>query len=93
MHFGKPYRVNSGFRSPDLNKAVGGSKSSQHCLGQAVDFEIPGVSNWDLAGYIETSLDFDQLIREFMKAGDPTAGWVHCSYRAGDNRKQALVVG
>ena len=66
---------------------------SQHVTGHAVDFEIHGVSNWDLAEWCYDNLDFDQLIVEFMKDGDPTAGWVHCSYRSdGENRSQALRI-
>ena len=54
--------VNSGYRSPDLNKAVGGSDKSQHCHGQAADFESYSVSNPDLAEWIRDNLEFDQLI-------------------------------
>ena len=89
--------VNSGIRSEEVNKAVGGSKNSQHCKGEAVDFECYSVSNWELAKWIQSELDFDQLILEFYKKGDPHSGWVHCSYsRFGTNRRQqktALKIG
>ena len=62
---GKPIRVNSCYRGKQLNEAVGGSKTSQHCKGQAADIEIIGMSNYDLACYIRDNFDFDQLILEF----------------------------
>ena len=76
-HFGKPVHINSGYRGPALNKAVGGAASSQHCKGEAVDMEIPGVPNADLAKWVRDNLDFDQLILECYKPGVPTSGWVH----------------
>ena len=63
-HYGRPFRPNSGYRCPELNTAVGGSATSQHCKGEAVDIEVPGVSNYDLAKWIEQNLEFDQLILE-----------------------------
>jgi hypothetical protein len=83
--------VNSGYRSPALNKAIGGSATSQHCKGQAVDIECPGVSNFDVAKYIEQNLDFDQLILEFYTPGVPDSGWVHVSYNPDGNRKSVLT--
>ena len=56
--------INSGYRGPKLNEAVGGSSRSQHCKGQAVDIECPGTSNYEVAKWIEDNLDFDQLILE-----------------------------
>ena len=56
-HFG-PTVINSGYRGPDLNKAVGGSSTSQHCKGQAVDIEIPGVANYDVAVYIRAAFKY-----------------------------------
>src|SRR5690606_32172476 len=72
----------SGYRSHALNVAIGGSKSSQHCRGEAADFEVPGVPNRTLARWIEKRLEFDQLILEFYRAEVPGSGWVHCSYVA-----------
>lgn len=79
-HFGKPVQVNSGYRSPAVNRAVGSSPTSQHAKGEAADIEIPGVPNTELARWIAKNLRFDQLIAEEVRANDPSAGWVHCSY-------------
>ena len=89
-HYGKVVSVSSGFRSPELCVAIGSSTTSQHASGQAADFEIYGVSNKELADYIADNLDFDQLILEFWKPEEPNSGWVHCSYKLHDNRKQVL---
>jgi len=83
--------VNSGYRSPDLNTKVGGSKNSQHCLGQAADFESFSTSNPDLAEWIRDNLEFDQLILEFYNGKDPNSGWVHCSYNLMENRKKCMT--
>ena len=90
-HFG-PTVINSGYRGPALNEAVGGSATSQHCKGEAVDIECPGVPNADIAQWIVDNLDFDQVILEFYTPGIPDSGWVHVSYRAdGENRKSILT--
>ena len=87
-----PIRINSGYRSPALNKAVGGSKTSQHCNGEAADFESSRISNPELALWISKYLDFDQLILEFYDGKDPHSGWVHCSYKMdGSNRGSTLT--
>jgi hypothetical protein len=86
-----PTVINSGYRGPALNEAVGGSSKSQHCKGEAVDIEVPGVANYDIAKWIEDNLDFDQLILEFYTPGIPDSGWVHVSYKKKDNRKQSLT--
>ena len=83
--------INSGYRGPALNEAVGGSSKSQHCKGEAVDIECPGVPNWEVAKFIEDELDFDQLILEFYTPGIPDSGWVHVSYKAEGNRKSVLT--
>lgn len=91
----KPIRVNSCYRGKQLNEAVGGSKTSQHCKGQAADIEIIGMSNYDLACYIRDNFDFDQLILEFTDniKNDINAGWVHVSYVSSSvNRKQCLTI-
>lgn len=91
-HFGKPIKINSGYRSPELNKAIGGASSSQHCNGQAVDFEIEGIPNRDVAEWLTKNLIFDQCILEFWIAKEANSGWVHASYKKGGiNRKQKLV--
>ena len=83
--------INSGYRGPALNEAVGGSTNSQHCKGEAVDIECPGVPNYDVAKWIADNIDFDQLILEFYTPGIPDSGWVHVSYKAEGNRKSVLT--
>jgi hypothetical protein len=83
--------INSGYRGPALNEAVGGSSNSQHCKGEAVDIECPGTGNYDVAKWIEENLDYDQLILEFYTPGIPDSGWVHVSYKAEGNRNQSLT--
>ena len=91
-HFGKPVRINSGYRGPALNTAVGGSSKSQHCNGEAVDFEIDGLANPELAKWVAENCDFDQIILEFYDPKEgPNSGWVHASYSKGKNRKQKLT--
>lgn len=90
-HHKKGVKVNSGFRHPDVNKAVGGSATSHHCRGMAADIEIPGVANADLAQWIVDNLDFTQVILEFYTPGVPDSGWVHVSYVAEDLKKQVLT--
>ena len=90
-HFGQVVSVSSGDRSPELCVAIGSSTQSQHAKGQASDFEIFGVSNKELADYIDENLDYDQLILEYWKGEDePNSGWVHCSFNTQGNRKQYL---
>lgn len=90
-HFGKGVKVNSGFRHPNVNAKVGGSKTSDHCKGMAADIEIPGVANADLAKWIVDNLEFRQVILEFYTPGVPDSGWVHVSYNPSDNKKQVLT--
>lgn len=90
-HFGKGVKVNSGYRSPEVNSKVGGSRTSDHCRGQAADIEIPGVANYDLAKWIVDNLEFRQVILEFYTRGVPDSGWVHVSFVAEDNKKQVLT--
>lgn len=90
MHYNTPFRPNSGYRGPDLNAAVGGSARSQHCHAEAVDLEVAGVSNYDLAVWIGENLEFDQLILECYHSGEPSSGWVHVSLKeeGEQNRKE-----
>jgi hypothetical protein len=90
-HYGKGVKVNSGFRHPDVNQKVGGSRTSDHTRGQAADIEIPGVPNAELAEWIRDNLEFRQLILEFYTPGVPDSGWVHVSYIAEDNKKEVLT--
>lgn len=64
-----------------------------HPRGEAADIEIIGIANDDLYAWVKANLQYDQLIREFPKVGDPTSGWVHVSYREGHNRKQDFTIG
>lgn len=90
-HFGTGVKVNSAYRSPETNAKVGGSKTSDHCRGQAADIEIPGIANYDLAKWIVDNLNFRQVILEFYTPGIPDSGWVHVSYVPEDNKKQVLT--
>ena len=90
-HYGKGVKVNSGFRHPDVNAKVGGSKTSDHCKGMAADIEIPGIANADLAQWIVDNCEFRQVILEFYTPGIPDSGWVHVSYNPDDNKKQVLT--
>ena len=89
-HFGRVVSVSSGYRSEALCLAIGSKTTSQHAKGEAADFEIFGLSNKELADYINENLDYDQLILEYWKESDPNSGWVHCSYKSEGNRKQYL---
>jgi zinc D-Ala-D-Ala carboxypeptidase len=84
-------KVNSGFRHPEVNAKVGGSKTSDHCKGQAADIEIPGIANADLAVWIMENLDYTQLILEFYTPGVPDSGWVHVSYDPANLKKENLT--
>ena len=88
---GGPIKINSFFRSEELNKAIGGSSKSQHCDGCAIDIDdVYGhKTNKEMFNYIKEHLDFDQLIWEFGDADNPD--WVHVSYISGtENRKKCL---
>lgn len=84
-------KVNSGFRHPDVNAAVGGSRTSDHTKGMAADIEIPGVANADLAEWIQKNLKFTQLILEFYTPGVPDSGWVHVSYDPANLKCQVMT--
>ena len=81
-HFGVPIHISSGYRSKELNAKIGGSATSQHCKGQAIDIDMDGstngVTNADVFEYIKDNLPFDQLIWEF--GNDINPDWVHVSY-------------
>jgi hypothetical protein len=93
MNFRCPIIISSGYRSKELNAAIGGSATSEHCSGQAIDIDMDGtpngVTNRMVFDYIKDNLDFNQLIFEFGDAQNPD--WVHVSYSAtGNQRKQIL---
>lgn len=90
-HYGRSVKITSGYRSPEVNAAVGGSRTSDHCKGQAADIEIAGVANADLAAYIRDELQFTQLILEFYTQGVPDSGWVHVSYDSDNLKKQVMT--
>jgi hypothetical protein len=86
-HFGKPILISSGYRSAELNKAIGGSLSSQHCSGEAIDIDMDGtdITNKQIFDFIKDNLTFDQVINEFDYS------WVHVSFAANrSQRKQVL---
>ena len=83
--------INSGHRSPELNGKIGGSKPSQHCNGEAADFEQLGTPNAEVATWISKELDFDQLILEFYTKGKPNSGWVHCSFKKDGSNRQKIM--
>ena len=91
-HFGKAIYISSGYRSEALNKAIKGSKTSQHCKGEAIDIDNDnannGVTNRDIFEFIRDNLKFDQLINEFPVKGNPS--WVHVSYSKTQQRNQIL---
>jgi hypothetical protein len=85
--YGKPIQVTSFFRSAKINKAIGGSATSQHSLGQAIDIDTVS-DNRKLFDYIKDNLPFDQLIWEY--GNDSAPDWIHVSYSEVCNRKQVL---
>ena len=89
-HFSRVVSVSSGYRSEALCLAIGSKTTSQHAKGEAADFEIYGLSNKELADWINENLYYDQLILEYWKEEEPNSGWVHCSFSLNGNRKQYL---
>jgi zinc D-Ala-D-Ala carboxypeptidase len=87
---GKPITVNSMYRSPEINKAIGGVPTSQHCKGEAMDLHFPG-GNAILFNAIKNSnIEFDQLLWEY--GDDKNPAWVHVSYSSKHNRREILRV-
>jgi hypothetical protein len=92
MYANGPIKINSFFRSPELNKAIGGSTKSQHCHGQAIDLDdtYGHLTNAEMFEFIREHLDFDQMIWEF--GNDDNPDWVHVSYVSPkDNRNRCLL--
>ena len=81
--------VSSGFRDPVVSEKVGSSSKSQHCQGQAADFECYGLDNNKLFNWAIDNVEFDQEILEFY-TGDPDSGWLHMSYNEDNNRGETL---
>ena len=92
-YFGKPVKVNSMYRSIQTNRLIGGSRTSQHCKGEAVDCEIDGIPNKTIADWVSEHLTFDQIILEFYNPKEgANSGWVHISLRRnGGNRRNKMV--
>lgn len=100
------FSPSSGFRCPDLERVLTGEAWSRngfdcfedylvtksHPRGEAADFEVMRTDNLSLARWMQMHLTFDQLILEFHVPGIPHSGWVHCSYREGNNRNEALTI-
>jgi zinc D-Ala-D-Ala carboxypeptidase len=85
-----PIRISSGYRSPELNKAIGGATNSQHSVGEALDLQGIKSENHEIFNFIKDNLVFDQLIWEFGDHTDPD--WVHVSFkRNASNRKMILI--
>ena len=90
-HFKVPIHVSSGYRSLELNSAIGGSKSSQHMKGEALDLDADyykGITNSQIFYFIKNNLVFDQLIWEFGNSENPS--WVHVSFSRGNNRNKVM---
>tara|TARA_A100000172_G_scaffold78439_1_gene64024 strand:- start:405 stop:860 length:456 start_codon:yes stop_codon:yes gene_type:complete len=90
-YVGGPIKINSFYRSPKLNKAIGGSTKSQHCNGQAIDIDdtFGRCTNAEMFEFIKENLDFDQIIWEFGDNKNPN--WVHVSYVSPqENRNRCL---
>ena len=90
-YVGGPIKINSFYRSPELNKAIGGSTTSQHCKGQAIDIDdtFGRITNAEMYHFIKEHLDFDQMIWEF--GDDDNPDWVHVSYVSPEkNRNRCL---
>ena len=90
MYVGGPIKINSFYRSPELNKAIGGSSKSQHCNGQAIDIDdtFGRMTNAEMFRFVKDHLDFDQMIWEF--GDDENPNWVHISYVGKENRNRCL---
>ena len=86
-HFGVPIRISSGYRSKELNKCVGGSSTSQHSSGEAIDIDqdYTTITNKQVFEYIRDNLTFDQLINEFDYS------WVHVSYKANGKQRGEVL--
>jgi len=85
--------ITSGYRNSILSRKIGSSEKSQHCKGEAADFEIFGTPNNEVSDWIKENLMFDQLILEYYEPGQPNSGWIHVSYKKeiNSNRKEYLM--
>lgn len=93
-YFKVPIAINSFYRSPKLNKAIGGSATSQHVTGEAIDMDAidsTGLTNKQIFEWAKANLDFDQIIAEGWNSSTKDFEWVHISYKKTGNRKQVLT--
>ena len=81
-----PVHITSGYRSPALNVAIGGSKVSAHMEGKAADVNVPGKTLAEVFNWLQANAPYDQIIREF-----PPGGWVHCSFAGAQGRRKGLL--
>jgi len=90
-YVGGPIKINSFYRSPELNKAIGGSTTSQHCKGQAMDIDdtLGRATNAEMFHWIKENLDFDQMIWEF--GDDDNPDWIHVSYVSEDKTRNRCL--
>ena len=90
-HVGGPIKINSFYRGPELNKAIGGSAKSQHCKGQAIDIDdtFGHATNAEMFHWIKENLNFDQMIWEF--GDDKNPNWVHVSYVDEENNRNRCL--
>lgn len=90
-HVGGPIKINSFYRSINLNVAIGGAKSSQHTRGEAIDIDdtFGHMSNKEMFEFIKDELDFDQLIWEFGDDNNPA--WLHVSYVSNENNRRRIL--
>jgi hypothetical protein len=83
-----PIRVSSGYRNPELNRAIGGSRSSQHCKGEALDLQFwqngKMMNELIYEWILDSGIEFDQMINEFDFA------WIHISLKKKGSRNQVL---
>ena len=85
--YGKPIKINSFYRSPKLNKAIGGASKSQHLKGEAIDLTAGSVSeNKKLYDWMSNNLVFDQLINEYNYK------WIHVSFKMSGNRNMKFNI-
>ena len=91
-HFNHTVTISSGYRNEILSQKIGSSSKSQHCAGEAADFEIFGTPNNEVSDWIKENLMWDQLILEYWEPGQPNSGWLHISYNpeSSENIKQNL---
>ena len=91
-HFNHTVTISSRYRNEILSQKIGSSSSSQHCKGEAADFEIYGTPNNEIFNWIKGNLLYDQMILEFWNEDEPNSGWLHVSYNpeSSENIKENL---